>query len=284
MKFIARRQPFIVCHIERASNELEQVARDAIAVASGALRLSRRCDCHVFPRNWPRPYCTVRQRIRRLATVGRCFKPSPALQPPRRKSDIAISIRVCYNSDAVGNRDVPLPRAVASWTAGSRRSACAPNLLAKWDVGLISQKCDAANGVESLGQAEARGTGQVTREDQTLPADEQGAGMTLRFWGVRGSLPAPGPTTARYGGNTSCVELRCGPHLLILDAGTGLRELGAALTASGVAVDADILLSHTHLDHISGLPFFAAMYDPGRDCASGAVILLRRGHRPGVVA
>ena len=102
----------------------------------------------------------------------------------------------------------------------------------------------------------------MTREDQTLPAGEQGGGMALRFWGVRGSLPAPGPATARYGGNTSCVELRCGPHLLILDAGTGLRELGGALAASGVAVDADILLSHTHLDHISGLPFFAAMYDP----------------------
>ena len=145
VKFIARRQPFVVCHIERTSNELEQVARDAIAVASGALRLSRRCDRHVFPRSWPRPYCAVHQRIRRLATAGRCFKPSPALQPQRRKSDIAISVRVCYNSDAAGNRDFPLPRAAASWTAGSLRSARAPNLLAKWDVGLISQKCDAAD-------------------------------------------------------------------------------------------------------------------------------------------
>ena len=86
--------------------------------------------------------------------------------------------------------------------------------------------------------------------------------MTLRFWGARGSLPAPGPSTARYGGNTVCVELRCGPHLLILDAGSGLRELGAALAEDDVSVDADILLSHTHLDHICGLPFFAAMHDP----------------------
>ena len=86
--------------------------------------------------------------------------------------------------------------------------------------------------------------------------------MTLRFWGVRGSLPAPGAATARYGGNTLCVELLCGPHLLILDAGSGLRELGTALTARGVPVDVDILLSHTHLDHICGLPFFAVMYNP----------------------
>ncbi|MFZ0015984.1 MAG: MBL fold metallo-hydrolase, partial [Acetobacteraceae bacterium] len=58
------------------------------------------------------------------------------------------------------------------------------------------------------------------------------------------------------------MELLCGPHLLILDAGSGLRELGAALTARGAPVDVDILLSHTHLDHICGLPFFAVMYDP----------------------
>ena len=84
--------------------------------------------------------------------------------------------------------------------------------------------------------------------------------MSLRFWGARGSLPAPGAATARYGGNTLCVELRCGPHLLILDAGSGLRGLGIALAASGVPVQADVLLSHTHLDHICGLPFFAPMY------------------------
>jgi phosphoribosyl 1,2-cyclic phosphodiesterase len=86
-------------------------------------------------------------------------------------------------------------------------------------------------------------------------------GMALRFWGVRGSLPTPGPDTVRYGGQTSCVELRCGPHLLILDAGSGLRGLGHALAAGVEPVDADLLLSHTHLDHICGLPFFAPMFD-----------------------
>lgn len=63
------------------------------------------------------------------------------------------------------------------------------------------------------------------------------------------------------GGNTLCVELRCGPHLLLLDAGSGAREFGRELAASGVPVDADILLSHTHLDHICGLPFFAPMFN-----------------------
>ena len=88
-----------------------------------------------------------------------------------------------------------------------------------------------------------------------------GGAMTVQFWGVRGSLPAPGPATVRYGGNTICVELRCGPHLLILDAGSGLREFGRVLGDDGVPVDADILLSHTHLDHVCGLPFFAPMFD-----------------------
>jgi len=84
-------------------------------------------------------------------------------------------------------------------------------------------------------------------------------GMMVRFWGVRGSLPTPGPSTVRYGGNTPCVELRCGPHLLILDAGSGIRAFGASL---GRGVEADILLSHTHYDHICGLPFFRPLFDP----------------------
>jgi phosphoribosyl 1,2-cyclic phosphodiesterase len=86
--------------------------------------------------------------------------------------------------------------------------------------------------------------------------------MEVRFWGVRGSIACPGPELARYGGNTSCVEVRCGDSLLILDAGTGLRGLGRSLVAAGEAVRANILLSHCHIDHIIGLPFFAPCHIP----------------------
>ena len=86
------------------------------------------------------------------------------------------------------------------------------------------------------------------------------AGIEVRFWGVRGSIACADPRLARYGGNTSCVEVRCGNHLLILDAGSGLRPLGKALTGSGAPVDADIFLTHCHIDHVCGLPVFAPCY------------------------
>lgn len=85
--------------------------------------------------------------------------------------------------------------------------------------------------------------------------------MTVKFWGVRGSIATPGASTIRYGGNTPCVDVRCGDNLLILDAGTGLRELGKAL-GTGPARHANIFLSHCHVDHLSGLPFFAPFYVP----------------------
>jgi len=84
--------------------------------------------------------------------------------------------------------------------------------------------------------------------------------ITIRFWGVRGSIPCPGPSTARFGGNTPCVEVRCGNRLIIFDGGTGIRELGNSLMKSGAALDADILLSHCHIDHVNGIPFFAPFF------------------------
>jgi phosphoribosyl 1,2-cyclic phosphodiesterase len=83
--------------------------------------------------------------------------------------------------------------------------------------------------------------------------------FSVRFWGVRGSISCPGPDTVRYGGNTSCLEMRCGDRTLIFDAGTGLRPLGAHLDALG-PVDADLFFTHTHFDHICGLPFFSSAY------------------------
>ncbi|RMH42887.1 MAG: MBL fold metallo-hydrolase [Deltaproteobacteria bacterium] len=91
--------------------------------------------------------------------------------------------------------------------------------------------------------------------------------MRVRFWGVRGSIPVPGPSTNRYGGNTSCVEVR--PHdgpPLIIDAGTGIRRLGKQLMqerfGEGRGV-AHLLISHTHWDHIQGMPFFSPLYREG---------------------
>jgi phosphoribosyl 1,2-cyclic phosphodiesterase len=86
--------------------------------------------------------------------------------------------------------------------------------------------------------------------------------MKITFHGVRGSIASPGPETAGVGGNTSSVEVECGATRLVLDAGTGLRKLGDRLMAAGRPVEATILLSHLHWDHIQGLPFFVPAYVP----------------------
>jgi len=90
--------------------------------------------------------------------------------------------------------------------------------------------------------------------------------LRLRFWGTRGSVPTPGPHTVRYGGNTSCVEVRTATDaLVIIDAGTGMRELGKSLVdgANGSPITADIFLTHAHWDHIQGVPFFAPIFERG---------------------
>ena len=91
--------------------------------------------------------------------------------------------------------------------------------------------------------------------------------MEIAFWGVRGSIPAPGPATIRYGGNTSCVSLRPkSGGLIVLDCGTGARNLGMALMEGPFGQgrgEASILLSHAHWDHIQGFPFFVPLYQPG---------------------
>jgi phosphoribosyl 1,2-cyclic phosphodiesterase len=91
--------------------------------------------------------------------------------------------------------------------------------------------------------------------------------MKVRFWGVRGSIPVPGRSTNRYGGNTSCVEVRPrGAWPIIIDAGTGIRRLGKGLMEEAFGEGggtAHVLISHTHWDHIQGLPFFAPFYTRG---------------------
>ena len=87
--------------------------------------------------------------------------------------------------------------------------------------------------------------------------------MKVRFWGVRGSIPSPGQHTIRYGGNTTCIEVRGDDGaLIILDAGTGIFPLAQELLKQ-LPVQANIFITHTHWDHIQGLPFFTPLYIPG---------------------
>lgn len=86
--------------------------------------------------------------------------------------------------------------------------------------------------------------------------------MKVRFWGTRGSIATPGPKTIKYGGNTSCVEVRVGDQILVLDAGTGIRELGQSLLEEFAdrPITLSMFISHTHWDHIQGFPFFMPAY------------------------
>jgi phosphoribosyl 1,2-cyclic phosphodiesterase len=98
----------------------------------------------------------------------------------------------------------------------------------------------------------------TTSSSTPAPADD----FYVRFWGVRGSVPCGGPDVRKYGGNTSCLEVCCGARTLVFDGGTGIRYLGNHLAAQG-PLDLDIFLTHTHLDHVCGLPFFKPFYDEG---------------------
>ncbi|ABG53609.1 beta-lactamase-like [Trichodesmium erythraeum IMS101] len=98
-------------------------------------------------------------------------------------------------------------------------------------------------------------------EETATPSDSLSTDFVVEFWGVRGSIPTPGSSTVRYGGNTSCVEMRVGEKRLIFDGGTGLRVLGLELLKE-MPVEAHIFFSHTHWDHIQGFPFFVPAFLP----------------------
>ncbi|MBA2242566.1 MAG: response regulator [Chthoniobacterales bacterium] len=98
--------------------------------------------------------------------------------------------------------------------------------------------------------------------DENRGAEFHPLSTRLKLWGVRGSIPVPGPATVRYGGNTSCVEIRGDGEIIILDAGSGIRSLGMALEHEfgERSVKLTLLITHTHWDHIQGLPFFLPIY------------------------
>ncbi len=99
-------------------------------------------------------------------------------------------------------------------------------------------------------------------EFDALEMNSQQPEFVVEFWGVRGSIPSPGAETVRYGGNTSCVEMRVGGKCLIFDGGTGLRVLGKSLLKQ-MPVEAHMLFTHSHWDHIQGFPFFVPAFIPG---------------------
>jgi len=99
-------------------------------------------------------------------------------------------------------------------------------------------------------------------EPKSVP-ERESVPARIRLWGVRGSIPVPGKSTVRYGGNTSCVEVRADGEIIILDAGSGIRLLGLALDKEfgPRSMKLTLLISHTHWDHIQGLPFFSPAYN-----------------------
>src|SRR6058998_1220949 len=101
------------------------------------------------------------------------------------------------------------------------------------------------------------------RPRPTAGAERESVPAQIRLWGVRGSIPVPGKSTVRYGGNTSCVEVRADGEIIVLDAGSGIRLLGLALDKEfgSRSMKLTLLISHTHWDHIQGLPFFTPAYN-----------------------
>ena len=97
----------------------------------------------------------------------------------------------------------------------------------------------------------------MTSDGQAADSD-----FRVKLWGVRGSLPVSGPMFRKYGGNTICFEVRCGDHVLLVDAGSGLFPAGTALKAEG-QTDLSLFFTHCHYDHIVGLPFFLPLYSRG---------------------
>jgi phosphoribosyl 1,2-cyclic phosphodiesterase/CheY-like chemotaxis protein len=128
----------------------------------------------------------------------------------------------------------------------------------------VVQKSELLDGLDGIiARAAANLPASPGRDGSPAPAPDGSQPAQVRFWGVRGSIPTPGPDTVRYGGNTSCVEVRADGEIVVLDAGSGIRLLGLALTKEfpNEALNLTVLITHTHWDHIQGFPFFSPAYN-----------------------
>jgi phosphoribosyl 1,2-cyclic phosphodiesterase len=130
------------------------------------------------------------------------------------------------------------------------------------------------------GFAASMSNASLPEKDQSGDGTQTDKQARFKFWGVRGSIPTPGPSTVYYGGNTSCIEVRADGEIIILDAGTGIRPLGLALVDEfkGKPLNITLLISHTHWDHIQGFPFFLPAYN----AANKLCILGYEGARAGL--
>lgn len=123
---------------------------------------------------------------------------------------------------------------------------------------------DIEGGTTFLRKSDLAGSKSAAPPDTSFFRRTIGTPPTVRFWGVRGSIATPGDSTLKYGGNTSCIEVRADGELIVLDAGTGIRNLGRKLATEfkSQPIEVSILISHTHWDHIQGFPFFIPAYSP----------------------
>ena len=170
-------------------------------------------------------------------------------------SDIALSCR-----SLADQKETPSRRPILL-AAGNGQIAEKMAALESGVDEYIAKPVDAETLGRMLSRLSANGHGNA--EAKPRGGHGGGAETRLKFWGVRGSIPAPGPETAYYGGNTSCVEVRVGGDIIILDAGTGIRKLGVALVEEfqDRPINLNVLITHTHWDHIQGFPFFPPAYN-----------------------
>ena len=171
-------------------------------------------------------------------------------------SDIALSCRDLADQNAMAN---PRPILLA---AGSGQIAEKITALESGVDEYIAKTADLQSLEKMLARLSANGQGAARPQLHRSPSGG-GTDTRLKFWGVRGSIAAPGPETVYYGGNTSCIEVRVGSDIIVLDAGTGIRKLGLALVEEfqDRPINLNVLITHTHWDHIQGFPFFPPAYN-----------------------